>query len=54
MINNSTNINKTNNLSTQRVERKIDTWRWKSKSGWGLAQTCGGAKAVNGIPFLPA
>ena len=54
MINNSTNINKTNNLSPQSVERKIDTWRWKSKSGWELAQKCGGAKVVNGIPIHPA
>ena len=33
MINNSTNINKANNPSPQTIERKIDTWRWKSKSG---------------------
>ena len=37
MINNSTNINKKNNLSTLTIEHKKDhnTWHWKSKSWHG-------------------
>ena len=52
MVNNSTNINKTNyHLSPQINEHKDnnDIWCWKFKSWF----TCGGLKPVNGIPTLP-
>ena len=52
MVNNSTNINKTNNhLSLQLIENKKqdqDKWHWKSGSGLGHAQTCGRVYPVNG------
>jgi len=52
MVNNSTNINKTNNhLSPQLIEnikKDQDIWHWKSSSGLGQAQKCGRVYLVNG------
>jgi hypothetical protein len=58
MVNNSTNINKTNNhLSPSLNEHKRkdhDIWRRKSSPGLGQAKKCGRAKPVDGIPVLTA
>ena len=58
MINNSTNINKTNNhISPQIMEQKKRARHMALKSRSWLklrqAQTCGGVKPINWIPFLP-
>ena len=54
MVNNSTNINKTNNYnSTQLIEHKEDhaIYRWKSPCpGLRRTQTCGRVKSVKWDP----
>jgi hypothetical protein len=54
MVNNSNNINKTNNhLSTQNIEHKKKTITYgigNSGPGLGQAQQCGRVKPINGIP----
>jgi hypothetical protein len=54
MVNNSNNINKTNNhLSTQNIEHKKKPITYGiGNSGPGLeqAQQCGRVKPINGIP----
>jgi len=57
MTNNSTNINKTNNiLSPQLIEYKKDynISLGNPGSGFRQAHKCGGVKPVNGIPTLPS
>ena len=56
MVNNSTNINKTNkHISSQIIKHKKnhDIWHWKSRSYLEQAQKCGRIKPFNGIPTLP-
>jgi len=55
MVNNSININKTNNhLSLQLTEHKKDhdMWLWKSRS-WDSHKHVG-VKPINGISTLPS
>jgi len=53
MVNNSTNIYKTNNhLSNQIIEYKKDHDVTLESPGLGQAQTCGGDQPVNDIPIL--
>jgi hypothetical protein len=54
MVNNSTNINKTNlhSLNTHKKDDKYDVGNLGL--GLGHAQTCGGVELVNEIPTLPS
>ena len=55
IVNNSNNINKTNNqLSSERTNKKTMTYDVGNPgTGLGQVQKCGRIKLVNGIPTLP-
>ena len=55
MVNNSININKTNNrLSPSHWTQKDHyMWRWNAGPGFGQAHTCSGVKSVNGTSTPP-
>ena len=58
MVNNSTNINKTNNqLSPQTIEREKKTMTLEIRNpdpGLGQEQKCDGMKLINGVPTFPS
>jgi hypothetical protein len=56
MVNNSTNVSKTNNHhSPKKITTHATTTHgiWNPDPGFGYTQTCGGIKLVNGNPAPP-